>query len=190
MKPFINQSRKVKKLKTMRVKNELSYYYREEGLIFSLHGSLDNSQWADICFLSKKYKNIFYNVTIQTNRYTWNEELDNKIYNIVSKTILDENKYSKLDKKVSFSFLCENGKYLYENETILKQKLIQTNNTQDIKVSAFYKLLPMYKFGIGLMMSIDTDTLDYANVTAAILDFLEKGEKNWQDNKLKTYLPY
>lgn len=164
---FIDKSRQKKKKSYISLKNNIKEYSLKKGLhtLFYTHDVIsENTQWADIYFLSQKH-NLLYNATIETTKSAWHQKVEEVAFNKAWQLHKDDkNLYSYIDK--------------YQQEFI---------ENKTIFIHEGFELLPNYSYGIGLNMIIKDVSLNYQNINQAIEHFWALNETNWEAQEALQY---
>lgn len=161
---YLKKTRKQKKLMYIRIKNAIRKNKTTPLRSFLTYDVIGkNSQWADIYFLSKK-NGLFYNVTIETTKAAWHEEVEGRAMN----EVLKEGAYNSdiFDKKV---------------EEIIKKQIVF--------VQERVRILSGYQYGIGLEMVLNVENLTVDNINKAIESFINNEEREWVGSEKFSY-PY
>lgn len=165
-KSFIEKSRKQRKKLYINLKNNIRKAQLSKGANFFTYNVIgNNTQWADIYFLSKK-NGYFYNVTIETTKAFFHESLESIAMDEALKFKTSENKLSfkeimNLQDKIIEDKLKEGSHFVLEGVYLLKD----------------------YSYGIGLQMTLNLESLTVENINKAIDDFLKNNEQEWTGEK-------
>lgn len=134
---------------------------KNNGLYYTEHLMEPNKEhsWLDIYFLSKKHKNVFYNVEVITALMDIYDQLENKYKYMFS-------------EEGSLSFLKKEDLEKFKEEAI-KTKI-------DFKVQTTFKIDKKYVSGIGLQIVINNGKMTFSEeeMKNAIQLFLENEEKD------------
>lgn len=170
MKPYLKQSRKIKKRGFITIKNSL-----QKGRLFTTQDFIgEHTQWADIFFLSKKRKNIFYNATILTTKSAWHDEVQEQAW---EKAGLSDSKGCNPLKSLPPNWM----------QSLDKAELELAESNSVFIEEQFQILRTEYVFGVGMDIVIHTPTLSVENINHAIEKFYELGEMNWKGQEKYTF---
>ena len=94
-KSFFDYSLKYRKQQTFRVKNEIRLFNirnksNYDFVSYDMTGNNEINYWSDICFLSRKDKNIFYNAEIVTCQCNLIERITNEAYDDVNSKLPEQ----------------------------------------------------------------------------------------------------
>ena len=166
-KVFINKSRQQKKKAYIGLKNNIREYSIKKGVhvLFYTHDIIsEQTQWADIYFLSRKH-NIIYNATIETTESAWHQKIEEVSFN----KAWDLHK----DDKNFYQYIDQYQKELIESKSVF--------------IHEGFEILPDYSYGIGLNMIIKATSLTPHNINQAIEHFLLLNETDWEASEALQY---
>lgn len=189
-KPFTARSRSQRKSTTFRLKHQIQCASERCGGLFydqcdiAVMEESGRWTWSDIIFLSAD-RATFWNATIITASDAFTDEVENlaleraSAIKTVSADIVrdEETGRSTLDLSPLREPLDAFGGLSWSAYVEKQEEEIARNSPPEIYCG--YRILPGFRYGIGLEMIVDADVLSIDVINAAIRDFWERGEKNW-----------
>ncbi len=194
--PFHARSSKARKLAYIRTKNNIRRAAPVLGGLFYTHDYVHGQNgWVDIYFLGKE-KGVFYNVTLQTARYEYKEEVSHAAWEAADALVPHRfNLFEDAKKDPVTGHWVSNpkpegaldafgGKTRWE---WIHEKEKEIADARTHKVHARVELDRDYAHGIGLHATIDVPFLTVDAINAFIRDFLARGEKPWRDENALSF---
>lgn len=194
--PFHERSRKQRKLAFIRTKNNIRRAASVLGGLFYTHDYVHGQNgWVDIYFLGKE-NGVFYNVTLQTARYEYKEEVSQAAWDAADALVPHRfNLFEDAKKDPVTGYYVSNPKPEGALDAFggltrwdwIKAEEIRIADARTVKVHARVELDREYAHGIGLHATIDVPFLTVEAINAFIADFLARGEKPWRDKKALSF---
>lgn len=161
-KPFNERSSKKRMRAYNRIKNEIRRSAPTHGGLFCTKDLLDGKNvLVDLYFLGNK-EGIFYNLTLQTARQEYKEEVFRAAINAA-------NALEAFDGLTRRQWI--------------EREQARIADARTINVYPRAELRSDYAFGIGLHATIDVPFLTVGVIKAFIKDFLAIGERPWRDEE-------
>lgn len=189
-KHYMDASRKHKKLMCIQHRNELRKSTPFLGGIFTTYDVIDGvkTQWADIVFLSKRYKNVLYNVTIETAKLNFFDKIE-------SQSLKEFHSYAEeaAEEEDIQDFLKSYGMRTQKIEEYLGVSQFDWLAKRNEELShqcvtrEYCKKDKTYRYGIGLYIVIDVPALSIEAINGFIEAFWKGGEQEWMSNRTRTY---
>jgi hypothetical protein len=173
----------------IRLKNKLAEHSERLGGLFTTHDVVDGSSWADIYFVSRLHRHRIYNGTVDTALYAYFAECENQAWKRGEQLLgyedfsigeifapradgsfeLAPDKPSVLEaERRAFGGLTR-----YEWIDVETDRLADSG---DVYVLEGARLDFSYRYGVGLMGIVGSETLSVANIDAFVEEFLARGE--------------
>ncbi len=194
--PFHERSAKQRKLAYIRTKNNITRSASLLGGLFYTHDYVHGQNgWVDIYFLGKQ-KGVFYNVTLQTARYEYKEEVSQAAWDAADKLAPHRfNLFEDAKKDPVTGYYVSNPKPEgpldvfggLERWDWIKAEEKRIAEARTVKVHARVELDRDYAHGIGLHATIDVPFLTVDAINAFIRQFLASGEKAWRSKKALSF---
>lgn len=190
-KPFHKRSCKERKLAYIRIKNNILRAAPVLGGLFYTHDYVHGkNSWVDIYFLGKA-KGVFYNVTLQTARYEYKEEVSQAAWDAAEELVPRRRAVKDpVTGHWSRNLKPEGALAEFGERTRLDWILgeeARIANARSVKVYARLELDREYAHGIGLHSTIDVPFLGADEINAFVRDFLAGGEITWRDEKALSF---
>lgn len=198
--PFLQLSNHRRKEQYIQIKNRIRSDYVSTGFYFHTIDCLDdqyNATWSDIYFLSRKYKNVFYNATIDIAQNKLISDAEDVISDLWTGSI---SAYG------SDLFSLKSTKAVYKNGKIIGRSIdfsawdVKREDLGGMSVSEYHDVLvdgylekkpPVFEefqlhddfaFGVGLDIIVDEEKITYAIVDKYIQLFYDRGEVEWKSD--------
>lgn len=194
--PFHKRSCKARKLAYIRMKNNIRRAAPLLGGLFYTHDYVHGQNgWVDIYFLGKA-KGVFYNVTLQTARYEYKEEVSQAAWDAADALVPHRfNLFEDAKKDPVTGHWVSNPKPEGSLDAFggltrwdwIRGEEARIADARTVKVHARVELDRDYAHGIGLHATIDVPFLTVDAINAFIRDFLARGEKAWRDDNALSY---
>ncbi|MFA1644782.1 MAG: hypothetical protein ACDS79_04735 [Enterobacteriaceae bacterium] len=189
-KPFSTRSRSQRKSTTFRVKHQIQRASDRCGGLFydqcdvAVMAESGRWTWSDIIFLSAD-KATFWNATILTASDVFTSEVENlaleraSAIKTVSADILRDEETGRrtLDLSPLREPMDAFGGLSWSAYVEQQEEEIARNSPPAVYCG--YRILPGFRYGIGLEMIVDADVLSIDVINTAIRDFWARGEKKW-----------
>jgi hypothetical protein len=195
-KPFHERSARERKLAYIRMKNNIRRSASVLGGLFYTHDYVHGQNgWVDIYFLGKE-KGVFYNVTLQTARYEYKEEVSQAAWDAADAMVPHRfNLFEDAKKDPVTGYYVSNPKPEGPLDVFggltrwdwIKAEEARIAEARTVKVHARVELDRDYAHGIGLHATVDVPFLTVDAINAFIGDFLANGEKAWRDDKALSF---
>lgn len=176
-KSFFDYSLKYRKQQTFRVKNEIRLFNIHNKsnynfVSYDMTGNNEVNYWSDICFLSRKDKNIFYNAEIVTCQCNLIERITDEAYD-------DAN--SKLPEQCWYDY---DRHAELDNMTIDEYVQKYTDDVLKTKPQTYeeYHVYGDFKCGVGVMLVVDVNNLTCDIINEHVNRFLDNGEISWKNS--------
>ncbi len=175
-KSFFDYSLKYRKQQTFRVKNEIRLFNirnksNYDFVSYDMTGNNEINYWSDICFLSRKDKNIFYNAEIVTCQCNLIERITNEAYDDVNSKLPEQCWYD-YDRHAELGNMTIDECVQKYIEDVLKTKP-QTYEE--------YHVYGDFKCGVGVMLVVDVNNLTCDIINEHVNRFLDNGEISWKN---------
>jgi hypothetical protein len=191
-KSFIDLSRSKRCDKVIKIKNRIAKQAPIYGGLFSTdficeQFSLGNEKeskncaWFDCYCLSKRDKSIFYNVEIITSGLEYEDIVMELVYRSIDETLKAANIQIPSSLKEASTFFVT-PLDIFDKRTYREQLqcLVKSFIEKDhIKVYESFKLDFTYRFGIGLYIVVDAESLTKDLINSSIKKFYDLGEIDW-----------
>ncbi len=194
--PFHARSKKARKLAFIRTKNNIRRAASVLGGLFYTHDYVHGENgWVDIYFLGKE-AGVFYNVTLQTARYEYKEEVSQAAWDAADALVPHRfNLFEDAKKDPVTGYYVSNPKPEGALDAFggltrfdwIREKEKEIADARTVKVHARVELDRDYAHGIGLHATIDVPFLTVEAINAFIRDFLARGEKPWRDGNALSF---
>lgn len=194
--PFHKRSCKARKLAYIRMKNNIRRSASLLGGLFYTHDYIHGQNgWVDIYFLGKA-KGVFYNVTLQTARYEYKEEVSQAAWDAADVLVPHRfNLFEDAKKDPVTGHWVSNPKPEGALDAFggltrwdwIREKEKAIAEARTVKVHARVELDRDYAHGIGLHATIDVPFLTVEAINAFIRQFLADGEKAWRDQNALSF---
>lgn len=194
--PFHKRSSKARKLAFIRMKNNIRRSAPVLGGLFYTHDYVHGQNgWVDIYFLGRQ-KGVFYNVTLQTARYEYKEEVSQAAWDAADALSPHRfNLFEDAKKDPVTGHWISNPKPEGALDAFgglsrwdwIRAEEVRIANARTVKVHARVELDRDYAHGIGLHATIDAPYLTVEAINDFIRAFLAAGEKAYRDENALSY---